>query len=109
MYVDNDIGSAGATGRGEAAIQNCTSFAIVQQMERGLSPTEACLEVLRRVVHNTRQKRLLNEQGEPNYGLTLYALRKDGAFGSANMRGRAAFTVHTLDGPQRLQSAALYE
>lgn len=109
MYVDNDIGSAGATGRGEAAIQNCTAFAVVQQMERGLSPTEACLEVLRRVVHNTRQKRLLNTQGEPNFGLTLYALRKDGAYGCANMRGNAGFTVHTLEGPQRLRSAALYE
>lgn len=109
MYLDNDIGSAGATGRGEAAIQNCAAFSVVNQMERGLGPTDACLEVLRRVAHNTREQRLLNEQGNPNFGLTLYALRKDGAYGCATMLNGAPYTVHTLEGPQRHRAPALFE
>jgi N4-(beta-N-acetylglucosaminyl)-L-asparaginase len=109
MFVDNNVGAAGATGRGEAAIQNCTSFDVVQHMARGMSPTEACLEVLRKVAKNTREKRLLDPNGNPNFDLTLYALRKDGAYGSANMLGNAAFTVHTLDGPKKPNAATLYE
>lgn len=87
MYVENDIGAAGATGRGEAVIQNCAAFAVVREMERGTPPTAACLAVLERMARNTRQKRLLNEAGEPNYSVVLYAVRKDGAYGSACMRG----------------------
>lgn len=109
MYVDNGIGAAGATGRGEAAIQNCCSFSVIQHMERGLSPTDACLEVLRKVAHNTRQKRLLDTQGRPNFGLTLYALRKDGAYGAATLNGKESFVVQTQEGPKKVECASLYE
>jgi N4-(beta-N-acetylglucosaminyl)-L-asparaginase len=108
MFVDNAVGAAGATGRGEAAIQNCCSFDVVQHMGRGMTPTEACLAVLRKVAQNTRERRLLDAEGKPNFDLTLYALRKDGAYGSANMLGNARFTVHTLEGPKRPRSVGLY-
>ncbi len=109
MFVDNAVGAAGATGRGEAVIQNCGAFSIVREMENGLSPTEACLAVMKRIADRTRQKRLLNERGEPNFGVTLYALRKDGAYGSAVMRGRGQFAVTTSAGTRREACMALYE
>jgi N4-(beta-N-acetylglucosaminyl)-L-asparaginase len=93
-YTDNDVGSAGATGRGEAVMVNCGAFLIVQHMERGLSPTDACLAVLKRIADKTKEKRLLDARGRPNYGVTLYALRKDGAYGSASMYPGAKFAVH---------------
>ncbi len=98
MFCDNDIGAAGATGRGEAVIQNCGAFSVVQHMASGKSPTEACLAVLKRIASRTRQKRLLNARGQPNFNVMLYALRKDGAFGAAAMRGKRTFAVH--DGKQ---------
>ncbi len=109
MFCDNAVGAAGATGRGEAVIQNCGAFSIVREMENGLSPTEACLAVMKRIADRTRQKRLLNERGEPNFGVTLYALRKDGAYGSAVMRGNSSFAVTTSAGTRREACAALFE
>ncbi len=50
LYVDNEVGAAGATGRGEEVIRTCGSFYIVQLMRQGLHPTKACLEACRRIV-----------------------------------------------------------
>jgi N4-(beta-N-acetylglucosaminyl)-L-asparaginase len=93
LYVDNDVGSCGSTGRGEANLLNCSSFMIVELMRGGMHPQEACLTVLRRIADKT-EKRLRNEKGEPNYGLTFYALRKDGVYGGANLRGAAKMSVN---------------
>jgi N4-(beta-N-acetylglucosaminyl)-L-asparaginase len=108
MYTDNTVGSAGATGRGEAVIQSCGSFHIVREMERGLDPTEACLSALRLIAKNTRQKRLLNANGEPNFQVVMYALRKDGTYGGACMRGRANFAVCDSAGSRHERCTALF-
>lgn len=95
MFCDNAIGSAGATGRGEAVIQACGSFQVVQHMANGLAPTEACLKVLQWIADHTKQKYLLDDKGRPNFDVTMYALRKDGAYGSATLRNTGAkFAVH---------------
>lgn len=109
MFVDNEVGAAGATGRGESVIQSCGAFQIVQHMARGDDPTEACLETLRWIAKHTKRPMLLNENGEPNFGATLYALRKDGAYGSATMRGGAKFAVHDATGARKERCAALFE
>ncbi|RNC80752.1 MAG: asparaginase [Phycisphaera sp.] len=108
MYADNEIGSAGATGRGEAVIQCCGSFLAVQFMDLGMSPTEACTAVLKRIADRTKQKRLLNEKGEPNFQVTMYAMRKDGAYGSACMRPGGTFAVCNGEGPRRVNSVPLF-
>lgn len=109
MYVDNEIGSAGATGRGEAVIQSCGSFLAVQFMDQGMTPTEACRAVLERIASRTKQKRLLNAKGEPNFQVTMYAMRKDGAYGSASMRPGGTFAVCDDEGPRRLPSVPLFD
>jgi N4-(beta-N-acetylglucosaminyl)-L-asparaginase len=109
MFVDNAVGAAGATGRGEAVIQSCGAFQIVQHMARGAEPVEACLEVLRWIAARTKQPMLRNARGEPNFGVTFYALRKDGAFGSASMHGGGSFTVHDGRTARAEQSVPLYE
>lgn len=113
LYCDNTIGSAGATGRGEAVIQVGGSRTIVARMEAGDSPTEACLHVLKLIAARTKVKRLLDAQGRPNFGVTLYALRKDGAFGSATMWGDPRmppkFAVCDARGARLQESAFLYE
>ncbi len=85
LYVDNAVGSAGATGRGEAVLQNCGGYAAVAQMDSGKTPEEACLAVLKKIVDRTREKRLLDAKGRPNFNVTMYALRKDGLTGSASI------------------------
>lgn len=80
LYVDNDIGAAGATGHGEESIKVCASFLAVEKMREGLTPEEACRYVCRRV--NDRHK------GRPLFGLKLVALSKSGAYGSCALRGQ---------------------
>lgn len=50
LYVDNEVGAAGATGRGEEVIRTCGSFYIVQLMRQGMHPSKACLEACHRIV-----------------------------------------------------------
>lgn len=38
LYVDNDIGAAGATGMGENVMRYCGSFLVVELMRQGRSP-----------------------------------------------------------------------
>ena len=50
LYVDNEVGAVGATGRGEEMIRSCGSFLGVEFMRNGKSPQEACEEVCKRIV-----------------------------------------------------------
>ena len=84
QYCDNDIGAAGSTGLGEANIKVCGGFLTVEHMRRGMKPTDACLETLKRVVTAT-EPRLLDQRGRPKFGLTFYAVNKRGEFGSASL------------------------
>jgi N4-(beta-N-acetylglucosaminyl)-L-asparaginase len=108
LYVDNKVGAAGATGRGESCIVNCGAFHIVELMRLGAHPQEACLTVMKSVVdHN--EPRLRDKNGRPNFGLTFYAVAKDGRYGSVSLHSGPRFAVH--DGTEaRLENCAyLYE
>lgn len=109
MYCDNDVGAAGATGRGEAVILNCGGFSVVRAMERGLSPSEACLEVAGDIVRRTKESRLRGEDGRVNFDVKLYAVRKDGAYGAASIRPGAQFAVCDERGNRREGCASVYE
>ncbi len=84
QYCDNDVGAAGSTGRGESCKKVCASFLTVEHMRRGMAPTDACLETLRRVVQGT-EDRLLDERGMPRFGLSFYAVDRNGRYGAASM------------------------
>ena len=51
-YCDQDVGAAGATGNGEENIQICGAHTIVENMRRGMSPQEAGMDALKRIVRN---------------------------------------------------------
>ena len=84
QYCDNDVGAAGSTGRGESNIKVCGGFLTVEHMRRGMKPTDACLETLKRVVAAT-EARLLDPRGRPKFNLNFYAVNKRGEFGSASL------------------------
>jgi N4-(beta-N-acetylglucosaminyl)-L-asparaginase len=84
QYTDNTVGAAGSTGRGESNIMVCGGFLTVEHMRRGLSPTDACLETLKRVVAMTPD-RLLGPNGRPTFDLNFYAVNKKGEYGSASI------------------------
>ena len=80
-YVDQEVGGAGSTGRGEENIRICGAHTIVENMRRGMTPKEACLDAMKRVSHNFKDdKERLNL-----FDLDFYALRKDGMYGAASL------------------------
>ncbi len=87
LYVDNEVGAAGSTGRGEANLYNLCSFLIVEEMRRGAHPKDAGMTALRRIKTNTIEKRLLNERGEPNFGISFYILNRKGEHAGVAMYG----------------------
>lgn len=107
QYCDNEVGAAGATGRGEAAIKSCGAFLAVEFMRGGLDPTDACMEVLRRAVAMT-EDRLLDASGRPLFGLSFYAVHKDGTYGAATMYQGPQFAVATSDGARHEPMAYLF-
>ena len=106
QYTDNDVGAAGSTGRGEANVMVCGGFLTVEGMRRGLKPTDACLETLKRVVRLT-PPRLLKD-GRPTFNLSFYAVNKAGDFGSASLYP-ATFAVHDGRNGALRDTAHLFE
>ncbi len=99
LYVDQDIGAAGSTGRGEENIRIAGGHTIVDNMRHGISPKEACLDALRRVSRNFNDDRSKLEK----FDLYFYALRKDGAYAGASLwssrirNGKPARTVFSVN------------
>lgn len=106
QYTDNDVGAAGSTGLGEANWMVCGAFLTVEHMRRGMSPTDACLETLRRVAAML-PPRWKGPDGRPNFGLQYYALNKKGQYGAASF-GPASFAVCDERGPRHEACAVLY-
>jgi N4-(beta-N-acetylglucosaminyl)-L-asparaginase len=109
LYCDNEIGSCGSTGRGEANLQNLCSFHAVQLMGQGMDPVDAGLEVLRTVAKHTTEERLLDEKGRPNFGLKFYLLSKNGRHAGVSMWGPAVYSVADENGARHEDCAALFE
>ncbi len=108
LYVDNEIGAAGSTGRGEANIKVCGAHTVVELMRQGKTPAQACIETLERVVRTTKEKRLLNKEGRPNFQLNFYAVTKRGEFGGAALYP-SRFCVNTGTGSRLVNSEHLFE
>jgi N4-(beta-N-acetylglucosaminyl)-L-asparaginase len=106
QYTDNDVGAAGSTGRGEANIMVCGGFLTVEGMRRGLAPTDACLETLKRAVRLI-PPRLLKD-GRPTFNLNFYAVNKRGDFGAASIYPNRYAAHDGKDGALR-DTAYLYQ
>jgi N4-(beta-N-acetylglucosaminyl)-L-asparaginase len=107
LYVDGDVGAAGSTGRGEANLYNLSSFLIVENLRRGMSPKDAGMDALRRVKANTIEKRLLNAKGEPKFYVKFYIVDKKGRYAGVGMYARQngadqKFALCTEKGPETI-------
>jgi N4-(beta-N-acetylglucosaminyl)-L-asparaginase len=102
-YTDQDVGSAGATGSGEENIKVAGGHTIVENMRRGMSPLEAGMDALKRIVRNYN-----NDMNKLKFlDVTYYILRKDGAYAGVSLwEGKPEsphkFAVH--DGTRRFEA-----
>jgi N4-(beta-N-acetylglucosaminyl)-L-asparaginase len=98
LYLDQDVGGAGSTGRGEENIRVAGAHTIVENMRHGMPPKEACLDALKRVARNFNNDRAKLLQ----FDLSFYALRRDGEYASASLWNGHKFAVND-GGESRLE------
>jgi len=95
--VDNEVGAAGSTGKGEENIKISGGHTIIEMMRQGKSPSDACLEAMARVARNYKNdKKKLN-----TFHIYFYAINKDGVHGAASLwrngyeaSKQASYAVH---------------
>src|SRR5271157_508097 len=113
LWLDQDVGGAGSTGRGEENLRVCGAHTIVENMRQGMAPKEAVLDALKRVARNFDNDRKRLQAVD----LSFYALRKDGEYAGASLwdtrspnAAGAQFAVCAADGQShRENSVYLYE
>ena len=107
LYVDNAVGAAGATGRGEEVIRICGSYYVVQKMAEGLSPQEAC---------EAACKKIIDVNGGPknvDFNDKFVAVNKNGEVGCAQVRGSKERTLkvayYSTEGFKVIEGPSLIE
>jgi N4-(beta-N-acetylglucosaminyl)-L-asparaginase len=111
LFVDNEVGGAGSTGRGEENIKISGGHTIVEMMRKGSSPTDACLEALHRVARNYRAfpERL------KTFHIQFYAVNKHGEYGAGSLWGKhpngnpVRYAVHDGTKAQLLPTTPLFD
>jgi N4-(beta-N-acetylglucosaminyl)-L-asparaginase len=103
-YTDQDIGSAGAIGNGEENIKVAGAHTIVENMRHGMSPLDAGMDTLKRIVRNYN-----NDRERLQYmDMVYYILRKDGAYAGVSLwEGYEPGKPHQIaihDGTRRLEN-----
>jgi isoaspartyl peptidase/L-asparaginase-like protein (Ntn-hydrolase superfamily) len=87
LYVDNEVGAAGATGIGENVMRYCGSFLVVEFMRQGLHPQAACEQTIQRIARQDPKGLSLS--------INFVALDKHGRFGAAGTDEGFRFSVAT--------------
>ncbi len=101
MYVDNNVGAAAGTGRGEAMMKACGAFLAVEYMRQGTRPEEACKKVLRRIIDQHPEGIAFQD--------ALVAVNKEGEVGAASLQDGFEYAVHTRQGNRLFSSPFLLE
>jgi len=112
LFADNEAGTCGSLGHGEANLLNCSSFAAVELMRgvpggQGRSPEEAGLEILRRIAARTHPDQQ-DAQGRPRFNLWLYLLAPDGRHAGVTMHGPKEFAIADEQGARLEPCQALF-
>jgi N4-(beta-N-acetylglucosaminyl)-L-asparaginase len=87
--VDNEVGTATATGLGESVIKKTGAFSIVEMMRNGMHPDKACKEAARR---------LLSIKTPEKFQVGYTAINKKGEFGAWSLRPGFAVSIIDADG-----------
>jgi N4-(beta-N-acetylglucosaminyl)-L-asparaginase len=101
LYVDNEVGAAGSTGVGEECIKAVGAHTVVEYMRQGMSPREAALATV---------KRVLSKHGsDVAWNLNFYAVNKKGEHGGAAIQSGSKYAVHDGTAAKLVESAYVIE
>jgi N4-(beta-N-acetylglucosaminyl)-L-asparaginase len=97
QYVDDAVGAAGSTGRGEANLYHLSCAMIVEFMRQGMAPKDAGMAILERIRADTVEERLLNERGLPAFDVRFFILNKAGDYAGVALYGAGESTFAVCD------------
>lgn len=95
LFVDNEVGSAVATGMGELVMRSVGSFLVVELMRQGKTPQEACEEAVMRIVR---------KQDTSELQVGYIALDKYGNYGAYSIKPGFVFVVTDKTGTKEVDS-----
>jgi isoaspartyl peptidase/L-asparaginase-like protein (Ntn-hydrolase superfamily) len=90
LYVDGEIGAAGATGIGENVMRYCGSFLIVELMRSGMEPEAACRTTIERIAKH-------DKKSPSDLHINFLAINKQGRWGAAGTDAGFEIAVVTAD------------
>lgn len=99
LYVDNEVGAAGATGVGENVMRYCGSFLVVEFMRQGMAPETACIATLERIAG-------MDPRGM-DLDIHFIALDRQGRFGAAGTAQGFEYAVTTSQTNRLLKGTVL--
>lgn len=100
LYVDNEVGGAGATGTGENVMRYCASLMIVEEMRRGTSPQKAIEVVIERIARKDPRK-------IDQLSINFVAINKQGETGAAGTNRGFQYAVTDPERSEVLDAKAL--
>ncbi len=99
LFVDNDIGAATSTGKGESNIKIAGAHTVVEAMRHGATPQEACEEAVRRIAKK-----------QPDYHdfqVAFLALNKNGESGAFALTKGFQYALTTTNGSELIDGKSL--
>jgi N4-(beta-N-acetylglucosaminyl)-L-asparaginase len=110
LYLDNEVGSAGSTGVGEANLLNLSSYLVVEGMRRGLSPKDAVMDACKRIATTSvRDPKRRGPDGRTRFDVSFYAISKDGKFFGGCIYPGGKMAVHDGETARLVLCEPLYE
>lgn len=96
LYVDGEVGAAGATGRGEEFIRTNGCHTVVENMRHGMSPQQAAEDALQRIIKINHNR--VDFQG------AFIAMNTEGEIGAASIQPGFEYALYA-SGDNALHSA----
>ncbi len=96
LYVDNAVGAAVATGVGEEVIKICGSHLVVQYMEHGISPQDACKKAVEKIISRNTKEKIKDTQ------VAFVALNKQGEYGAYSVQNGFDYALCFSDDNNKL-------
>lgn len=100
LFVDNEVGAATATGLGEVVIRSAGCAMVVEAMRHGMSPQEACEEIVDRISKKERSVKDLQ--------VGFIAISKSGEIGAYSLHGGFNYAVKSASQDALIDSISRY-
>jgi N4-(beta-N-acetylglucosaminyl)-L-asparaginase len=106
LFVDDVVGGAVGTGRGELITQICGSHLVVESMRAGLKPQAACKHAVLRILE-LRERGAVSKPHGKTFQAGFIAVNTLGEWGAASIQPGFTVAVHDERSADRMESSSL--